>query len=377
MPVRGFGREERRLLRHAHAGGGRGADRVDVDRAQQHRGVGVALVDRGRDGRRRRRGRRGVTPGHRGEHAGVEARRVDVAQRRRAASASAVVELGRRHEQREAVGVDEAERAARRASRPRARPRPSGTLGPAACTSKRAAERGRGGRRARRRVSSRWMARTQSWSAASSTTSVMIASAPGSSVPAGARARRGRCTRSRSGGGRRPAPRARAPTARVDRGDALRDRRSRQSSWRDAVARRCAVAIGLGVVGSSSVGEPGASESPQIGSRLARVARSSSRRSLFALGSVRSWGSTPPPSSSSASAPITPVVRCGAPVVAGEVHPVDRERRRVVGDEHAVALPLREASRPRRRSCRGGSAAPHCGGRARAARRASSGSITS
>ena len=74
-----LGREERRLLRHAQLRGRGGADRVDADRAQQHRGVGVALLDLGGDGR-------GVVavgeahPGHGREHAGVEARRVDVAQ---------------------------------------------------------------------------------------------------------------------------------------------------------------------------------------------------------------------------------------------------------------------------------------------------------
>ena len=46
MPGARLRREERRLLRHAQAGGGRGRGSVStVDRAQQHRGVGVALLD--------------------------------------------------------------------------------------------------------------------------------------------------------------------------------------------------------------------------------------------------------------------------------------------------------------------------------------------
>ena len=88
-----------------------------------------------------------------------------------------------------------------------------------------------------------------------------------------------------------------------------------------------------------------ASERPQIGSRLARVARSSSSRSVFAFGSVRSWGIT-------LAAGVVEAERADAPrwcvrdaVVAGEVHAVDRERGRVVGDEHAVGSPLRAASR--------------------------------
>ena len=47
-------------------------------------------------------------------------------------------------------------------------------------------------------------------------------------------------------------------------------------------------------VGSSSV-SPVARDSPQIGERLASVARVRSRRSVEAFGVVRSWGKTPPP----------------------------------------------------------------------------------
>ena len=79
------------------------------------------------------------------------------------------------------------------------------------------------------------------------------------------------------------------------------------------------VAVAKGASGRSAwacasrVESPVARESPQIGSRLARVARSSSRRSLFAFGSVRSCGITSPGSWPRPSAPITPVVRCGRP----------------------------------------------------------------
>ena len=60
---------------------------------------------------------------------------------------------------------------------------------------------------------------------------------------------------------------------------------------------------------------PSASESPQIGEVLMPVARSRSSRSPFGFGIVRSWGRTsPPPSTSTPSAPITPTVARSAPV---------------------------------------------------------------
>ena len=64
---------------------------------------------------------------------------------------------------------------------------------------------------------------------------------------------------------------------------------------------------------------PLANDRPQIGERLARVARVRSSRSVLAFGVVRSWGSTPfagPwlwPGSTTSSAPTTPTVSRARP----------------------------------------------------------------
>ena len=59
---------------------------------------------------------------------------------------------------------------------------------------------------------------------------------------------------------------------------------------------------------------PLASDNPQIGERLARVARVRSSRSVDAFGVVRSWGSTrPAPSSTTSSAPTTPTMSRALP----------------------------------------------------------------
>ncbi len=105
----GLGREERRLLRHAEVGGRGGANRVDGDRAQQHGGVGRALVDL------RGNGRGVVAVGEsdawdRGADTGVEAGGVDVAQLR-GYLGHARVELGGGQEQREPGAVDQTETA--------------------------------------------------------------------------------------------------------------------------------------------------------------------------------------------------------------------------------------------------------------------------
>ena len=84
-----------------------------------------------------------------------------------------------------------------------------------------------------------------------------------------------------------------------------------------------------GSAGSTSRSvSPVASDSPHTGDRLASVARVRSRRSVDALGVVRSWGSTPPAPSSTTSSPpdhadeVAPDARG-----VGEAHPVQRERR--------------------------------------------------
>ena len=66
---------------------------------------------------------------------------------------------------------------------------------------------------------------------------------------------------------------------------------------------------------ASSAVRPEASDRPQTGDRLARVARVRSSRSVEALGVVRSCGSTPPaPSSVISSAPTTPAMSRALPV---------------------------------------------------------------
>ena len=124
-----------------------------------------------------------------GEHAGVEARRVDVAQLARAARAMRGLELGGR--ERAARARRGRRGRARRSSRmaPRARRRPRARSAPAACTGTGRRAR-RGGRRRRRRRAGGGSARRRAASSASSTTRIMIASAPGSSMPAARRSAR-------------------------------------------------------------------------------------------------------------------------------------------------------------------------------------------
>ena len=84
----------------------------------------------------------------------------------------------------------------------------------------------------------------------------------------------------------------------------------RTQSWWRTPSSSYASPTGSSSVGSKVAVTPSAMERPQIGERLARVACSRSRRSLFGLGSVCSWGrmSLSSPGSASPSSPMTPVV---------------------------------------------------------------------
>ena len=202
----------------------------------------------------------------------------------------------------------------------------------------------------------------------------MIASAPGSSIPS-ARRSRGSCSRSRSGGGRRPAPPARSPTASeiaAIRGGIVD--RSRASGG--TPPRRRAVASGSASPGAAAPRGRRRARGPRSGRGWRGWRASSSRRSVLALGRVRSWGMTPLPSSSSAERTEHSGGALRDAVVAGEVHAVDRERRRGVGDEHAVVAPRGERSRGR--VVRVGEDQPHrVVGVARQSAARASGSITS
>ena len=302
MPVRGLGAKNVVFsgMRRSAAAAARIVS--TVDRAQQHRGVGVALrrpaaatvarvVAVGeRHARRPRaaRRRRSAPSRRRAARRGA---------RRGAASSSA-----RGHEQREPVAVDEPERRRRRASRLE-RGDAVGHVGAGVAHDERAAERGRAGRR-RADAAEQPVDGAHAELVGGELDDQRHDRVGAGVVDArGAALARGRCTRSRSGGGRRPAPRARrrprSVIASMRAGSS-----TRQSECVDAVL------VGRGArrarrrPSASSAESPPASDRPQIGSRLARVARSSSRRSVLAFGSVRSWGSTPPPSSSSASAPM-------------------------------------------------------------------------
>ena len=105
---------------------------------------------------------------------------------------------------------------------------------------------------------------------------------------AGRRLRRGRWRRWPAGGGRRPrrpGPRPpRRPPRRPPAGSS-----STQSSWRTP-SSSVAAASGRRRRCRPAAVSPEARERPQIGERLTRVAASRSSRSLFALGSVSSWG---------------------------------------------------------------------------------------
>ena len=179
----------------------------------------------------------------------------------------------------------------RRAAGARARRPASGVFGPRSSTveagarARRAASPGRA-----TPVSRRWIGWTQSWSSASSTTRHMTR--PSASV---------------DGAGRGPlvavGDRGLEPVVAV--GEHERRGRRRPGGSRRSVRgvgdRRERVAHAEVVGGDrdghrpSATGRPGRpGVRPQIGSRLARVARSSASRSLFAFGIVRSWGSTSP-----------------------------------------------------------------------------------
>ena len=129
----------------------------------------MPFADRRGDGARRRCGRRATRRRLR-EHAGVEAGRVDVAQRRRELGQPGV-ELGRRARAARARSASTSPSAAVVAhARARAPRRPRARSGPASRTVNAPASRARRSTRRRGRASRRWIGRTQSWSAASSTT---------------------------------------------------------------------------------------------------------------------------------------------------------------------------------------------------------------
>ena len=216
---------------------------------------------------------------------------------------------------------------------------PSGTLGPARCTKN-------GPPSASRRStsptpwSSRWIARTQSWLGASSTIRVMIASAPGSSIPA---ARRSRPVvvggleavvavgQHHELGADRVGDRARSARGRstcqsewwkpsssiaVASGSASPGREQRREP---AVERQTPDRVEVGAGGAQQL-EPvglGLRERALVGHDAAAVVVEG-ERAEHAGGALRDA------------------------VVAGEVHAVDRERGCVVGDEHALVAPARE-----------------------------------
>ena len=203
------------------------------------------------------------------------------------ASSSAV-----REQQREPVAVDEAEPAAL-AHGDLERGHALGRVGAGGVRPGTGRPARRAGRRRRRRSSRRWIARTHSCSGASSTTRVMIASAPGSSTPAARRSARYVVAVSKRWWPSASTRRAPATAAR-DRRDALRVGDAPQRVVEAVLVGGGGEAASASAWAASSAESPVARESPQIGSRLARVARSSSSRSLFAFGSVRSCGITSP-----------------------------------------------------------------------------------
>ena len=310
---------------------------LDADRPQQHRGVGVALLDLGGDGR----GVVAVGEAHRRRRPGARRRRsgrVDVAQLDR--------ELGHAGARARRSGSSSARPS--RSTRPS--PPPSrmrglqrgdalGHVGPGGVHRERAGERGA-------EIAEPFTGADAGEQAVDGAHAQLAGGElhhqghdrVGARIvgPRRRGARPGSCPRSRSGGGRRPARAWRPRRRRRWRGRVSGSVMRHSEWWKPSSS--VAVANGSPSTWSVSADRPVASDRPQIGSRLARVARSSSRRSLLAFGSVRSWGITSPPALSSPSAPITPVVRCGRAVVAGEVHPVDGERGLVVGGEHAVGL---------------------------------------
>ena len=305
MPVRGFGAKNVVFCGIRTPASAAARIWSTVTGAQQDRGVGGALVDV-------RRGRRGVVAvGHVGVTRARGARRRRSGRRRRRGSTrgarvEAAAELGARHEQREAVGVDEAERAVRGHRRARARPR-FGHVGAGGPDVEARGEAVAQRARASTPVTSRWIGCTQSSSGASSTTSAMIdVGARVVDVVGVALGGVGR-RRSRSGGGRR---RARAPRPRPRRAigvDPLRvvepeqlvDARRRRRARSRAARRRWS---------SRSRRGPSRARGPRSGRgwRASRAAAPAGR-SWPSAACARAGGSRCR-GRSSASAPITPVV---------------------------------------------------------------------
>ena len=217
MPVRGFGFEERRLLGHAQAREGGGADLF-----HGHRRAAAA--------RRRRRPCRRVwrrSPRRCGRRA--RRRRGQGGSRRRSGSRRRRAAVGGWSASAAASAPDCGTRSAspswstrpippRRASRAFERGHRLGTAGAGVAHLERGSAAACGGRAARR-ATRRWIAPTNSWSSASSTTRAMIAAAPASADRPTSSAWRsaGSCARSRSGGDRRRARPARPPPTRRSR----------------------------------------------------------------------------------------------------------------------------------------------------------------
>ena len=148
MPVRGLGAKNVVFSGMRRSARGRGADRLDRDRAQEHRGVGVAL----RRPARRRSARRCGTRGSRRAPRGARRRRSAPSRRRAARAGSRPCGASS-----SAVGTSSARPS--RSTRPRLPPSriatssaatPSGVLGPAACTKNGPPSASRSSRRRRR-----------------------------------------------------------------------------------------------------------------------------------------------------------------------------------------------------------------------------------
>ena len=122
-------------------------------------------------------------------------------------------------------------------------------------------------------------------------------------------ARPGRSARSRSGGGRRRSAPGGPPPHGLDRVDLVRIGDRPQL----VAAPVGSVACSAGPVRPRGGAQPRVGDRPQIGEMLARVARSSSSRSVLALGVVSSWGRMPVAGRLDASAPMTPTVWRGPP----------------------------------------------------------------
>ena len=323
----------------------------------------VPFVDLARRRSRRRCGRRGS---RRRARRGARRRRSGPSRRRGAAPGARPCAASSSARGRAARGrrVDEPEPRRARASPPRARRRRRARWGPRRAPTNAGRERVAQVDAADAVRASRWMARTQSCSSASSTTRVMIASAPG---VVAARARRGRCAtvskRWWPSASTRPAPATAAgmaamPLGVVD-GDELVARRRR---------RRAATAVGAPSV-SSSDGEPGGErEAPdrvEVGARRAQQleAVALGLRAACARGAARRRGSRPQRADharwSCAACRRRPVKSSGTP------------RTSVARPSTSTPSrpPLRERGRRRRRRRRGGSDGPTLCGSRRAARR--------